>query len=430
MSRFLKLPGLIVVGLIVALAAGALAFWTVDTTMPGASAASGEVVLLSTTEGPGLADAFTAAGKTVVTKTPAEWAAMTAADFDAFDAIVLGDPNCVVGTGPVAAAEANAATWSSVVDGNVIVIGTDEVFHLSQGGQALMNSAAAFVVDEAGKTGAYISLSCYYHDVDPPVSPVPVLSGFGTFTVTGVGCFNDAHIVATHPALAGLTDATLSNWSCSVHEAFTEWPLTFEVLAIAEGIGAFFTAPDGSVGTPYILARGVQVISDISLAPESAINPIGTAHTLTATVITEGEPVVGTEVTFSVIDGPHAGTTGTGATDASGVATFAYTGTTLGTDTIEATFVDAEERTQRSNRVTKDWVEATPEPSPTAEPTTEPTPTPTAVAEEVQAPAALPDTGSQPMEDGSGYAWLAALAGAVALMGVGLGLAYARRRVR
>ena len=395
-----------------------------DAPAPPAKAAAGEVVILSTTEGTGLASAFEAAGKTVVRKTPAEWAAMTAADFDAFDAVVLGDPSCVTGTGPIAAAEANAATWASVVNGNVIVIGTDEVFHRSAGGQALMNKAAAFVVAQAGKTSAYISLSCYYHDDSPPfdpISPVPVLTGFGTFTVRGVGCFNDSHIVATHPALEGLTDATLSNWSCSVHEAFNDWPLAFEVLAIAEGIDAIFTAPDGSIGTPYILARGVEVISDIDLAPETDTNPVGTPHTLTATVVTGGVPVAGTGVTFKVIDGPHVGTTGVAVTNASGIATFSYTGTTIGTDTIEATFVDSLERTQRSNRVTKEWVAPTPTPTPT----TTPTPTPT------QAPAAvqqLPPTGSQP--DGGSLPWLVLAAGVIALASGGLVLAYRTRRTR
>ncbi len=407
-------------------------------------AATGEVVMLSTTEGTGLATAFEAAGKTVVRKTAAEWAALTAADFDAFDAIVLGDPHCATGTGPIAAAEANAATWSSVVDGNVLIIGTDEVFHRGSGGQALMNKGAAFVVAEAGKTGAYISLSCYYHadPSAPPISPVPVLAGFGTFTVRGVGCFNDAHIVATHPALEGLTDSTLSNWSCSVHEAFNDWPLAFEVLAIAEGIDAFFTAPDGSEGTPYILARGIDVISDIDLAPETATNPIGTSHTLTATVMADEEPVVGTDVTFTVIDGPHAGTEGVAATNASGIATFSYTGTSEGTDTIEATFVDAVERTQRSNRVTKEWTPPLPPtPTPTPAPATTPTPTPTptvaaATATPTPTPvvlaAALPTTGGAPSDGGSSVLpWLAAIAGAIALIGSGSAwLAYQRRRIR
>lgn len=327
-----------------------------------ASAAPGEVLILDSTVSGGagstLAQKFVAAGKTPVFVSSATWASMTAAQFDDYDAIVLGDPTCS-GPGPEAAATANAAVWSSVVDGNVIVIGTDETFHQTQGGDLLMEKASAFTVAEAGKTGAYISLSCYYHDTAPG-TPVPLLSGFGTFTATGVGCFDDAHIVATHPALDGLTDATLSNWSCSVHEAFDAWPISFEVLAIAEGAGSVFTAPDGTVGTPYILARGVDVISDIDLTPADATNDIGESHEVTATVTTDdpapGTPVVGTTVTFTVVDGPHVGTTGNDDTDASGVATFSYTGTTAGVDTIEATFVDSLGRTQRSNRVTKTWV--------------------------------------------------------------------------
>jgi hypothetical protein len=330
-----------------------------------AAAATGEVLMLDSTLTGGasstLAQKFVAAGKTPVVVDGTTWASMTAAQFDSYDAIVLGDPTCQ-SLGAADPAEANAAVWSSVVDGNVVIIGTDETYHQGQGGADLMEKAAAFTVAETGKTGAYISLSCYYHDT-AAMTPVPLLSGFGTFTATGVGCFNDAHIVATHPALAGLTDATLSNWSCSVHEAFDSWPVSFEVLAIAEGIGSSFTAPDGSVGTPYILARGVDVISDIDLAPAEATNPIGTSHTLTATVTTDdpapGTPVVGTTVTFSVIAGPHTGTTGTGVTDSTGKATFAYTGTMLGTDTIEATFVDSLGRTQRSNRVLKHWEERT-----------------------------------------------------------------------
>lgn len=322
-----------------------------------AVAAPGEVLILGSTvtggAGSTLAQKFVAAGKTPVIVDATTWASMTASDFDSYDAIVLGDPTC--GSTAPAAAEANASTWSSVVDGNVVIIGTDETYHQAQGGALLMEKAAAFSVAESGKTGAYISLSCYYHGTAPGTA-VPLLSGFGNFTATGVGCFNDAHIVATHPALDGLTDATLSNWGCSVHEAFDSWPIGFEVLAIAEGIGSVFTAPDGTVGTPYILARGVEVISDIDLAPETATNDIGTSHEVTATVKTDGAPVVGTTVTFEVVDGPHVGKTGTDDTSSSGEASFSYTGTAAGVDTIEATFVDSLGRTQRSNRVTKTWV--------------------------------------------------------------------------
>jgi streptogramin lyase len=72
------------------------------------------------------------------------------------------------------------------------------------------------------------------------------------------------------------------------------------------------------------------------------------------------------------------------------------------------------------------------EPEPTPVPTPSPTPSPTAVAEEVQEPAALPDSGGEPAEGGTvALPWLAAIAGAVAVMtGGGLWFAHQRRRVR
>ena len=58
------------------------------------------------------------------------------------------------------------------------------------------------------------------------------------------------------------------------------------------------------------------------------------------------------------------GTTGTDVTDGTGTATFSYVGTAVGTDTIEATFVDGLGNTQRSNRVEKHWVDAPATPTP------------------------------------------------------------------
>ncbi len=63
-----------------------------------ARAATGEVLMLDTTLTGGasstLAQKFVAAGKTPVVVDGATWASMTAAQFDSYDAIVLGDPTC------------------------------------------------------------------------------------------------------------------------------------------------------------------------------------------------------------------------------------------------------------------------------------------------------------------------------------------------
>lgn len=204
-------------------------------------------------------------GFTPVCVDTATWGAMPAVDMATYRQVVLGDATCT-SLGAVAAAEANRILWSPVIGGNMILVGTDPAYHSSfgfggaQGGDELTEGAIKFAGDEPNETGAYISLSCYYHGVIPG-TPVDVLDKFGSFTVTGVGCYNNAHIVAVHPALSGITDTTLSSWSCSVHEAFDSFPSSFLPLAIAKGIGGpgSLTFADGSFGIPYILARGKKL---------------------------------------------------------------------------------------------------------------------------------------------------------------------------
>ena len=192
---------------------------------------------------------------------------MTTADFASYDAIVLPDPNCRFDTAAIAVAEANSGVWGAAVDGNVIIYGADEQFNHkapapNPEGAPFSDAMALFVVADVGKTGAFVSMSCYYHG-DATNTTIPVLDALsvGGFTVQNApGCFNGAHIVETgHPAMTGLTDDDLkgSAWTCSIHNAFKTWPTDdFQVLAIAPGVGnPPYINTDGSVGLPYILAR-------------------------------------------------------------------------------------------------------------------------------------------------------------------------------
>jgi hypothetical protein len=305
------------------------------------------------------AQAVSALGLNPVILSDAAWAALTAGDFSDARGIVLGDATC---GGSAAAAEANALLWGPLIDGNIILVGTDPVYHQGQGGDELVVSGIEFALDVDGKTGAYICLSCYYHGT-PPATPVPLLDGIGSFTLKGVGCFNDVHIVASHPAIDPLTDASLSNWSCSVHEAFDSWPEVgpdaFLVLAIAENAGGRFNAADGTVGTPYILARGedLTVISDIDLNPVNTLGiPVGVVKKLTATVIEDGVPISGALVTFNVIAGPCVGDMDTDTTDINGEASFSYTCNTAGIDTVVASYTDSGGFLQTSNQAFCEWV--------------------------------------------------------------------------
>ena len=98
-------------------------------------------------------------------------------------------------------------------------------------------------------------------------------------------------------------------------------------------------------------------VTGIKLDPLTATNPVGSSHTVTATVSdNSGNPVAGVTVTFTVTAGPNAGKTGTGVTNAAGHATFTYADTGgAGTDTIVASFTDSFGATHTSNTATKIW---------------------------------------------------------------------------
>jgi hypothetical protein len=299
----------------------------------------------------------------------AGWAALTQAQFASYQVLILGDPTCSADPSTISAAVANENVWGPVVNGpgggNVIVIGTDPVYHAtfgnnSAGAAALIKAGIDFSLGQTGKTGLYLDLSCYYAST-PSGTAVPIMDVFGkgAFTVHGPACTDSGHVVST--GLPGITDADLSMWECSVHEAFQTFTPDFTVFAIDENAGSSYTAPDGTKGDPYILVRGagVSVISNIDLEPPSFTLNVGVTDTLTATVTTNtpspGTPVVGTTVTFNVISGPNAGKTGTGVTNSSGQATFSYTSSVTGTDFVNAMFVDSTGKTETSGNVTVTW---------------------------------------------------------------------------
>jgi hypothetical protein len=231
-------------------------------TVGGGTASIEHRIITSTGPVPGF-PAVTGLGMTAQIASPGAW---PSEPYSAYKAIVLGDPNCSSTTAPLAAAEANAAVWAAAVTGNVVIIGTDPTVHPGSGGASgaqLWRSAIAFAAAGPG-TGAVISLSCYYLSA-PAGTPVPILKGFektGLFRVQGgIPCVGDVDIVATSPALTGLTGGlggTLSGWGCSAHEGFNSWEPSFIPLAIATDVpAALKTYPVADPrGFPYILARG------------------------------------------------------------------------------------------------------------------------------------------------------------------------------
>ncbi|MEK6974116.1 MAG: Ig-like domain-containing protein, partial [Nanoarchaeota archaeon] len=107
----------------------------------------------------------------------------------------------------------------------------------------------------------------------------------------------------------------------------------------------------------FFLGSTTAIIGEgILLGPSSAINLLGTNHTVTATVQDNlGNPIAGVNVTLDIISGPNAGLSGSGITDSEGKVYFTYSGSIVGTDVLRASFYNSEQKLITSNTVTKEW---------------------------------------------------------------------------
>ncbi|MCS6804773.1 MAG: Ig-like domain-containing protein [Blastocatellia bacterium] len=102
------------------------------------------------------------------------------------------------------------------------------------------------------------------------------------------------------------------------------------------GAGTDTITASGSIsGVPFSCTATKDWLAvGCSLSPASATNQVGTSHAVTVTVTQNGAPQPGVAVSFTVSGANTA--SGTGTTDTNGQATFSYTGSNTGLDTITA----------------------------------------------------------------------------------------------
>ena len=353
-------------------------FLTIGATAAHAASTPNTALLLGSTTVPDTVDNSSesleqlqaeALGYTVTVVTDTQWAAMTAADFAHYQVIIIGDPSCGDTVGTSTPAYANASTWEPVVmssGGDKVLIGADPVFHYLAGeapnANVLVKNAISYAGSVPGATGLYLDLSCTYETV-PAGTAVPILDGLsthGTSQFTAIGdtpinaCVTNINIVAQTGPTSGLTDEDLSDWKCSVHEAFDHFPSDYTPLALApssSGFPSIYCANDVQTeqlacGSPYIMVSGggVTITSNVSLSPPSQTLTAGSSNsaTVTATVTSNGNPDSGESVNFHVESGPNAGQSVSGTTNGSGQVSFTYDDTGgAGTDSIQASFVDS-----------------------------------------------------------------------------------------
>jgi len=210
-------------------------------------------------------------------KTPAQWRAMTAEQFMDYRAIIIGDGACQSGTAALEAAVETRSKWGAIVDGNVVILGTDPAHNNTE--QLVENALKVVVVDTVQyRTGMYLALGCAYQNA-PANTAVTLLEPFGAFTVQGVpGCATSGHVFQMSPATLSnnLTDGTLIGDGCVARSVFTSYPeRTFALAAIALGSPStpipgqqthidYWVEPEAEtpfVGTPYVLVRGAMAQS-------------------------------------------------------------------------------------------------------------------------------------------------------------------------
>ncbi len=221
-----------------------------------------------------------------------------------------------------------------------------------------------------------------------PLGALNCANGCGTvFRISPDGVFTNLHTFASPEGklpLAGLVQGSDGNFygTCSRGGQFafgTAFQITTNGVLTrlvsfggAIGVGAYPVAPllqgsDGAfygttqvggsgtnaVGTVFKLTITTNSSATIScvLSPTLASNTVNTAHTVVATVTSNGVAKSGLLVNFNVF-GANAGQTGTATTSASGLGTFTYTGTSVGTDTLRAIAGGA------TGTATKVWIAA------------------------------------------------------------------------
>lgn len=99
------------------------------------------------------------------------------------------------------------------------------------------------------------------------------------------------------------------------------------------------------------------VLFDLDLTPATASNNVGESHEVTAKLLdaATSAPIANATIDFDVTGANT--TSGSGVTDANGEATFSYTGTAAGDDTISASYdADASPPAEATASATAEWL--------------------------------------------------------------------------
>lgn len=186
---------------------------------------------------------------------------------------------------------------------------------------------------------------------------------------SGNGCATDGTMDTSDVGPGGIAysgictlDAVIPTVTVEVTDSSGTTTTTFDDTGQVLNTGGFDlgTCPGGTseatqwtpIGTAPCASGAV-----LTLSPSAQTLPVSTKATVTANLSACGTPLPGATVAFSVLSGPNTGVSGTGSgpTDPSGNATFSYSSSVTGTDTLQAAISTAV-GSITSNTVTVTWV--------------------------------------------------------------------------
>ena len=191
-----------------------------------------------------------------------------------------------------------------------------------------VNDAFIAEVDNSTWTTSGSTITAPNNFAFDPAGDVISINSSGATSMSAADAAGTTYDGAT-PLLTASTTVTPGAHSLYL-SIFDQGDGIYDSAVFADGLGLGFVPNPNTQCTP-----GATPFN-MTITPASATNPVGTSHTVTATLTQGGDPLAGKPVKFSVTGvNPQSGT---GTTNASGNATFTYTGANVGTDNIVACF--------------------------------------------------------------------------------------------
>ena len=266
---------------------------------------------------------------------------------------------------PSVTVSGGSQTISPGVYQNIAVTGNGSLT-LNPGTYVILGQLTATGKGQVAGTAVTLYLACGSYPTPCPAGAKGAgisLTGNGTFRLAGptAGCLplaiqSDPNNTSTI-SLTGNASDTLTGiiYAPSGSVTLTGNGSTFNLAAHIIAGNATLTGNGNITLTPSNLIACTLTLSPASGGP----NPVGTSQELDATLLNSaGSPVPGQLIALHVTGANPA--TGSASTDSSGVAKFTYQGTTVGTDTAQASISEGATILQ-SNTSTITWIKATPQ---------------------------------------------------------------------